>query len=860
MSNKRGSVWSRWDLHFHTPSSYDYLDFSVTNDEIINGLIANDIKLVAITDHHIIDVERINELKQISKGRITILPGIELRSELGGSESVHFIGIFPEDIKIEKVWQEIQVKCKIDIDQIKKQGNDASIYCDFKETSLLIRELGGIVTVHSGKKSNSIERITNSLPHAMAMKKELVLDYINILELGKEADQEDYKEIVFPAIGNILPTVICSDNHNIKDYIIKQNCWYKAEPTFNGLKQILFEPEGRVRIQKENPEITFPKLRIESISISNCNKFPIANQKISFNRDLVCIIGGRGSGKSAILETLTHCFGKSKSQTLIESDEESVESFINYYKRNGCDLNIEICYANLDNKILEPYNLSIQSQGERCSYPILYLGQNQIEAFSSDKNKIHELAFDAVIKSSSFSDEFASIEAEINGYETELLALNKEIEASRIQLSAYNIEKLNIEKQRIIKELELLSSDSTRDILGVLQEKRNKRDLLLQSFELNEKLNKEIVSFENRTTSIINQINNINIGLGIQGLNLFLDLSILKSELTDINEHLKSSEILVQYDEAVKEAELQLQGLTDVSVQYIESLKSRLDEINKEFKIHEAETSFLNNNINYRYDHLVDIANSYKDYFELYEEAIKEFSDNNSATLKSLKLEATLFFDINKLKHDLFEQIDKRKIKTVDRFSSEYLRLNLNESLSHVEWIKNFEAQKENFDNFYDDGRKKFEEIAYKNYINLNTKIFYEVEPSNLKTLSSLSLGQKGTVLLKLFLNMGNNCPIIIDQPEDHLDNDFIYSDLVSTIRNAKMKRQIVIVTHDANLVINGDAEQVIVARFENDIIDHQTSGALESPDIRKKAAKILEGGDEAFRKREQKYQFQESI
>jgi predicted ATPase len=109
---------------------------------------------------------------------------------------------------------------------------------------------------------------------------------------------------------------------------------------------------------------------------------------------------------------------------------------------------------------------------------------------------------------------------------------------------------------------------------------------------------------------------------------------------------------------------------------------------------------------------------------------------------------------------------------------------------------------------------------------------------------------------LKLFLSTGNNCPIIIDQPEDHLDNDFIYSDLVATIRGAKEKRQVIIVTHDANLVVNGDSEQVIVAKYQNGQIDHQINGSLENPDIRLRVAKILEGGDEAFKKREQKYQF----
>ena len=84
----RGSEWHKWDLHFHTPSSYDYEDGSVTNDDIVNGLLANDVAAVAITDHHVIDVERISELQRIAAGRITILPGIEFLSDARGKELI----------------------------------------------------------------------------------------------------------------------------------------------------------------------------------------------------------------------------------------------------------------------------------------------------------------------------------------------------------------------------------------------------------------------------------------------------------------------------------------------------------------------------------------------------------------------------------------------------------------------------------------------------------------------------------------------------------------------------------------------------------------------------------------------------
>jgi predicted ATPase len=118
--------------------------------------------------------------------------------------------------------------------------------------------------------------------------------------------------------------------------------------------------------------------------------------------------------------------------------------------------------------------------------------------------------------------------------------------------------------------------------------------------------------------------------------------------------------------------------------------------------------------------------------------------------------------------------------------------------------------------------------------------------------LQRLSMGQKGTVLLKLMLAEGEH-PLIVDQPEESLDNRFIYDELVGAFRDAKSKRQVLIATSNANLVVNTDAEQVVVARFQDGEISYR-SGALEDLSIREDVTAILEGGEEAFRRREEKY------
>jgi hypothetical protein len=123
--------------------------------------------------------------------------------------------------------------------------------------------------------------------------------------------------------------------------------------------------------------------------------------------------------------------------------------------------------------------------------------------------------------------------------------------------------------------------------------------------------------------------------------------------------------------------------------------------------------------------------------------------------------------------------------------------------------------------------------------------------------LENLSPGTRGIVLLLLYLAIDteDDRPLIIDQPEENLDPKSIFEELVSLFRDAKHRRQIIIVTHNANLIVNTDAEQVIVAECGHLNAGSlpkftYTSGSLENPVIRKHVCEILEGGERAFQER----------
>ncbi len=249
----RGSLWHRWDLHFHTPSSFDYDDKSITNKQIVELLVGAGLRTVAITDHHTIDVARIRELQTIGADTLTILPGIELRSDHGGTP-IHYICIFPENCDLDHIWTTLQGSLGLTPAAIEGKGGEQRIYVPIEDGAAKTRELGGVVSIHAGAKSNSIEGISNKEQFQQRIKYDITKSHVDLMEIGQLKDIDGHFNAIFPATGLDKPLVLCSDNHNVSEYAVKAPLWFRADPTFRGLLMVLREPRDRVHIGDRPPE------------------------------------------------------------------------------------------------------------------------------------------------------------------------------------------------------------------------------------------------------------------------------------------------------------------------------------------------------------------------------------------------------------------------------------------------------------------------------------------------------------------------------------------------------------------------------------------------------------------------------
>nr|WP_254677878.1 hypothetical protein [Acinetobacter baumannii] len=234
-----------------------------------------------------------------------------------------------------------------------------------------------------------------------------------------------------------------------------------------------------------------------------------------------------------------------------------------------------------------------------------------------------------------------------------------------------------------------------------------------------------------------------------------------------------------------------------------------------------------------------------------------------------LKITATKTFEIINyqiwIRKNINQQSDKAQSFTNKVVSSEKELLNLFDDLTYH--ISNNLIKLKQGSTLVSLTKEFFDNSWFK----LRYDVTYEGDNYN-----AMSQGKKAFVVLKMTLDCSDSkCPIIIDQPEDDLDNRAIYTELVTYLKEKKTQRQIILVTHNANVVVNADSELVIVAnqhgsqspnneekkfQYKYGSIECLTksnnpnASILERKRIKEHICEILEGGHQAFKLRERKY------
>ena len=721
---------------------------------------------------------------------------------------------------------------------------------------------------------------------------------------------KDIKEVI-DRVGSLKPCLVGSDAHK-EDNLFTKFTWIKADLTFEGLKQIIYEPEERVRIQEEEPDFKEDKEIIDKVKfISLNNKF--SNEEIYLNPNLNVIIGGKSSGKSILLYSIAKTLlADTKDKLLFKNNWEERYSLKSI--DSGFDFEITT-KAGISQKI------SDREDGHNSLIPnIKYIPQNELvklaePELSGKGESLNKLVRNLICEDTDSKQKYDDFIERVRGYdknrdnlidnyfdtlddiqklEVELKTKsNKEVLQTNIKTNSEKVEELNKkaglsdeqiqqyknfqeQQQKNQKRRELFNSDFSQTNtflqelnkeLSNLQERKN---TFLQSIHKNEfrgYYQDKLKFIDDSIVQLQGLISEIGTIINSEGKRVFNIDNIFNKELEQINYEKSNIEEELKPYQQNEDIKKQIRILEE----FIENdgkLLSEIDSLNKKIEEKRQSIETIKANLFELY------KNSHYEYINI----IRQLKDRTIELEKDgLRIRGIAQFNFPKFRREIISFThgtynDNDKYCILDENRSRIFETNYDELISNIskmfneimtseyriKTISKKEAVKKLLNDYFYD----YWEITYKN-----------------DKLGEMSTGKASFVILMLIIGLSKSkSPILIDQPEDNLDNRSVSENIISYLRNKKIERQIILVTHNANIVVNADAENVIVANQKGQN-DKETSsiykfdyinGAIEntfakieaetdllkSMGIKEHIADIVEGDKEAFKNREKKYGF----
>lgn len=954
----RGSEWRKWDLHVHTPASFHWNGgkrLSQMNPEekteafkiMLDTINESDVAIFAIMDYWTFDgynefLKTIQENSwQLNK---TVLPGMELRIESPTNYRLNIHVILSDKLSLQQL---LDFKSSLRLRLVERMlseealttlsgylGNDKKREKGFDPDRMNDNDRLMFGSMVAEVTKDSFESALNSIPpncgfvllpydtsdglskldwKSFPLSDTYFLRMADIFETRKQSTidlflgEKTNENIAFiddfqAALDNKpKPGISGSDAHKFSDYGVYPNnkiTWIKADPTFEGLKQIIYEPETRVCISENKPDDKLAFYIIDKVKfIDNRMEKDFSSEWIELNPNLNVIIGGKSSGKSLLL----HYIAKT-----IDEIQVREKSNVKYEFEDDPNFDFEVSWCDGTVDRLQDKEINKITKHQITYLPQMYI--NQL-ADSEGHSNLKQLILNILLQNIPFNDYYSTQVEQIKEKKLEiesnvlsLFSLKEEVELIREKLSSLgDKEGISLVSKNLLAEIEDIrkksgfTADEETDFLS-LTKNYEYHDDEIRRLEYVQKLMNEYEKFskqlaltfmltlkgnsEELTAQLEQNQKNASY---IDAVNMkLINISATMDDHVDFNEINSQLENELQANIARKNdfnTALLPYKIKFDNQNRISELQKNLEQTkNLLLSISEHESHFKVAREKY-YKKIELIISKYNDLLINYKEVERELINEEYKNISAdMRLESRLSFDHQQFKLFFTEAFNRQKrlYKILPECFDENDDFICGDLNTHVEKIG--ELLKETLDNKELRLKSSFE---LKNVVLALLADYFTLEFDLIQKndhIMHMSPGKRGLVLLQLFLHLSNTThPILIDQPEDNLDNRTIYTELNSFIKDKKIDRQIIIVTHNANLVVLTDAEQVIVAnqagqqierdnrqyRFEYvtgalefSFEDESKNGILYKIGIKEHVCEILEGGREAFEKREQKYGF----
>jgi ABC-type lipoprotein export system ATPase subunit len=1011
MHDPSGSQWRKWDLHVHTPSSlFHKYTGDAAWERFLNDLEAlpPEFKVIGVNDYIFLDGYK--KLKtEKDKGRLgniaLLLPVIELRlDKFGGSLShlskVNFHIIFSEEIDANLIEKQF-------LNGLWTRYDLTPSYAELKKTwkavptKESIEELGNLIiaSVPPEKRTEFGSPLMEGFAN-LTFSKEVIIEALNkpyfkgkyLFAVGKAewanikwndnsiADKKNTVngvDLVFTAAAspedceksraklkeeNVNHHLLdCSDAHSFagtteKDRIGNCFTWIKSDTTFAGLRHALLEFDDRIFVGEEPPKLRevrqnrthyISSVEFRKAAGSKLDEFWFDGQ-VPINHGLVAIIGNKGSGKSALADTIGlvgNCQQHKSFSFLSETRfRDPKENKAKYFEAALTWESGQGKFKNLDANV-----------GAQDVESVKYIPQNFLEQICNETENKQETDFDRELKQVIFShvrtddrlgqDSLDSLLLYKTGESYELIKVLR-VELEKINAAISDCEdrlapdyKKQIENSLQTKLDELVAHEGikpiqieppaadatvaaeTATLISTINTKKDSRKALsedIQKAGVQRSEDNRLISVADRALTRIGNFRRsfesfkkeASVDLAALGLTFesVVQLTINTPPLDEKRAALVTSrsgldslldplvkdslsEKLTGVDKEIADLQLKLDKPGQLYQTYLGELeewnqkqlaisgdewtpgtviylKNLLDQIALVPAQEEALTQARRDKTHEIFDRISALGDTYR---ELYG-AVKDFISDHPVAKDQLQLNFEVSVEDTGFENRFFDQVSRGVVGSfMGVEEGQKVLRNILKKYNFNEWDQVRLFTEEIIDNLHYDRRGggsplRVGELLRKGYTvpALYDYIFslvylqprYTLKLGD-KELSQLSPGEKGALLLIFYLLVDRGqIPLVIDQPEENLDNQTMFKLLVPCLRDAKKKRQVIIVTHNPNLAVVSDAEQVIHAGLDkaNKNKMTYTSGALENTQINKKVLDVLEGTRPAFNNRAQKY------
>ncbi len=857
----------------HTMTEDEY------NQQLVDACLEAQVEVVGIADHG--SVKELDKLRNLFiRNGIVVFPGFEISS----SEKVHFVCLFGEDKTSQELERILGRLSKLD-------PAEGILPTDLSAVQLIdaVEEIGGFVfAAHSTTASGVLKSKMNhiwkypklraaQIPANLSDLKGGELDFYRDVFLNKNAEYRRERPMAAINAADIKePAEVANP---------RATCLIKmTQPCFDSFKQAFLDPGSRVRLNSEKPEnyaSAIERIRFVGGYLDGLD--------IELSEHLNAVIGGRGTGKSTLLECIRFAMNMQAQSTEAKLQHKKV---IDSNLAAGGMVKLTVRSATMHGRRFEitrkfgDQPVVVDDAGKvsphqpRDLLPGLELyGQNEIFELTrnqASRNQLIERFLDS--EHAEFDVLIEKVQQRLVGNRGGILGAlqaRSDILADverlpKLQDQAKQFKALGLdEKLKIVPKLEkerqlvaLIDEElnRTRESLDFLKD--NLPDLAFIADQVLEGLPHAALFAEQRKA-----LNDLDQALK-QGLLQFE--KAYKTSVERIDPLQEQLELAIEGDEQTLEKAFgeipSSQGKTgrQIGAEYQQLLK-RIEQIKPKQAAVQTRDSQLRELYAERKKLLLELAEANSGRLSKMQKSIKSLNKKLDGKVRlTLNNESNRRPILDYLLGCRIEGVGERRLEWV--LSSDFSPAALAETIRQGEqalktagWDSGLTASViQGLCKLQESQLLELEELTLPEEMGIELNVTHGEQTANFKQIDDLSTGQQCTAVLHLLL-LENEDPLILDQPEDNLDNAFIAERIVAELRDAKLSRQFLFATHNANIPVFGDAEWIGVLSVDEGkgrILPEQ-QGAIDLPAIQRLAAEILEGGKSAFNQRREKYGFQ---